>query len=797
MNLNENIRHNIVPPIQCEVTTNNRKKLKWLNFIALFFIQFLISQIVLSYGIYTIHFIQNKFSISEALWPPIIFLASSKILGPWCRDIAERYYEYHFRPFMFVGVLMCSFGISLCAFSKSPLINGLLFGILGGFGSNLIINFLQCHLLDMFPYQTQIILGIQHLGIAVGLFITPHILQLLFDSFQSIPLTFLIHGALILHVLLVVLPLKRSKMSTNQNLTAYNNIGTRDDDGKEMINMTNIKKHLNSTNDRNWKSPSDNMTLQCEDCDNDEISEKPPSPIPQHKINMGVDVLPQIIEEDEEETDDDANTNSKRNSLLMTNNIKRLSVISSKFEELIVRNEDESVNEISPIKQTETMSDASKSNYDFTINPIDNHVHNLIVIDASTVHSNNVYCTPYLRYKCHRNMKYIYQFVKDMTVIPVLTSLRIIEFYPSLLTTLHSMLSPLIFLNFIAFQPNRKEKDINVTELSFMFTITGFAYLVFLITLPWITEISKRNLKYLYMSASLISAFGIYLFLKTDTDDFRVLSCLIYGFGFGIESYLKEIVLKESLGVTNWSKTEGTLDCLSGILLIIFISKLYDETCLIENPYFEVSNMECWPCEDVHSVINLTDSKNYSLYQSGIPYIIKTLHKPLSLEDIQELYKNNSKIFTQDAQRIKSNNPKFLKSADLLHFRPNNSNTHISWRINRMVPARIVRTLFPKPYIVSQWSGQSTERYLMIDDLHAIPYVLPNPECSSVILTQSRGERTIVLRPSKECNGQCRTTSVILKATYSLWYNWWYWRPISFPAQNATDISISYITSFC
>lgn len=62
--------------------------------------------------------------------------------------------------------------------------------------------------------------------------------------------------------------------------------------------------------------------------------------------------------------------------------------------------------------------------------------------------------------------------------------------------------------------------------------------------------------------------------MKTDTDDFRVLSCLIYGFGFGIESYLKEIVLKKSLGVTNWSKTEGTLDCLSGILLIIVISSI-------------------------------------------------------------------------------------------------------------------------------------------------------------------------------------------------------------------------------
>lgn len=273
--------------------------------------------------------------------------------------------------------------------------------------------------------------------------------------------------------------------------------------------MTNIEKQLSFTNGRNWKSPSDSMTLQCQDYDNDEISEKNPSPIMQHKTNTGVDVLPQIVEEDEEDTDDEANANNKRNSVLMTNNIKRLSVISSKLEELIVRNEEELINDTNHIKHSEVILDVAKSN-DVITDPIDNHVQNLIVMDESTVHSNNFCCTPYRRYKCQRNVKYIYQFIKDMAVTPVITSFRIIEFYPSLLTTIHSMLSPLIFLNFIAIQPNRKEMNINLTELSFMFTITGFAYLVFLITLPWITEISKRNLKYLYMSASLISAFGIY-----------------------------------------------------------------------------------------------------------------------------------------------------------------------------------------------------------------------------------------------------------------------------------------------
>lgn len=68
----------------------------------------------------------------EGVYAYVLLKTNHVFSDPWCRDIAERYYEYHFRPFMFVGVLTCSLGISLCALSKSPLIDGLLFGILGG-----------------------------------------------------------------------------------------------------------------------------------------------------------------------------------------------------------------------------------------------------------------------------------------------------------------------------------------------------------------------------------------------------------------------------------------------------------------------------------------------------------------------------------------------------------------------------------------------------------------------------------------------------------------------------------------
>lgn len=53
----------------------------------------------------------------------------------------------------------------------------------------------------------------------------------------------------------------------------------------------------------------------------------------------------------------------------------------------------------------------------------------------------------------------------------------------------------------------------------------------------------------------------------------------------------------------------------------------YYESCLVENPYFYVSDMECWPCENVHSVVDLTGYNNFSLYKSGVPYTVKVCNK--------------------------------------------------------------------------------------------------------------------------------------------------------------------------
>lgn len=86
---------------------------------------------------------------------------------------------------------------------------------------------------------------------------------------------------------------------------------------------------------------------------------------------------------------------------------------------------------------------------------------------------------------------------------------------------------------------------------------------------------------------------------------------------------------------------------------------MYDEWCLIENPYFYVNDMDCWPCSMVHSVLDLTDLNISSSSNVGIPYTRAENNTKVKMKDLVNLYWNNRDVFDEDAKRISSNNKTF------------------------------------------------------------------------------------------------------------------------------------------
>ncbi|KAF7991494.1 hypothetical protein HCN44_008806 [Aphidius gifuensis] len=231
------------------------------------------------------------------------------------------------------------------------------------------------------------------------------------------------------------------------------------------------------------------------------------------------------------------------------------------------------------------------------------------------------------------------------------------------------------------------------------------------------------------------------------------------------------------------------------------LTELYDESCLWENPNFRVRGMDCWPCSITQSIPDMTGwnmTKSHSLAE---PFTRYESNSYVDFSTLYSVYKSQEKMFITDARKVSSTSFIYNEINDVMENRldrnPSEDNDiHISWRINRMKPSRALRKYFPKPPGTPEWWSQSSERYVFIDEPKASAYQLPIIECGNVILRCTSGSRLIKMIPSPDCQKNCKTFSIYLSAQETLWYNWWYWRPASYPA-NSTELTISYLTSYC
>ncbi|XP_063379976.1 uncharacterized protein LOC134666677 [Cydia fagiglandana] len=225
------------------------------------------------------------------------------------------------------------------------------------------------------------------------------------------------------------------------------------------------------------------------------------------------------------------------------------------------------------------------------------------------------------------------------------------------------------------------------------------------------------------------------------------------------------------------------------------LTDLYHETCLIQNPFFMVVDMDCWPCSSVSNIREIYDPKLITNQQHTAPFIYETDQQLVSLEELIELYNRNEEVFNKEAPKIFVNNKYYLKLNEIFH-EPQvlgDKNLFI-WKLNTMSVARILRQIIPRPKVVPKF-GQSTERFLVIDNSQG-QFAVPDTECSFSFLMVLSGSRTVTLKPAEECKHQCRSLKVELKETYLLWYNWWYWRPVVQSSPSNSTL-IAHVGSYC
>lgn len=231
---------------------------------------------------------------------------------------------------------------------------------------------------------------------------------------------------------------------------------------------------------RNWKNPSDFGSH--EDLENE-------IPAPHQKCTAGIEVLPKILEENEEEPAEDPNKH------IVNKDIKRLSVISSKLEELI---------------------EVDITKIDGSTSPVKGIQENAIKFQDRTAKSDksniicSCCCSSYQKFRYRRRIKSLCDCLMGTALKPLIGCCKILAFYPCLLSVVHSMFSPLVFLNFMPVMAKEDSRFGNMTEVSFMLSITAFAYICFLITVPWVADISNRKLRYLYLFGLGMSAIALY-----------------------------------------------------------------------------------------------------------------------------------------------------------------------------------------------------------------------------------------------------------------------------------------------
>ncbi|XP_026669084.1 uncharacterized protein LOC108624689 [Ceratina calcarata] len=280
---------------------------------------------------------------------------------------------------------------------------------------------------------------------------------------------------------------------------------------------------------------------------------------------------------------------------------------------------------------------------------------------------------------------------------------------------------------------------------------------------------------------------------------FLMFLCLFVGIGYD-RKYLMTTVQRNLQNFIYPGLKLWRILALSVIHNYPSLSELYDEWCLIENPLFYVNEMDCGPCSIVNFVPDLMNHSISRSFDPGIPYCKTEDFTELQMNDIRRLIQENQGVFERNAHKVVSNNRTYRTINDLMQMGDSSMErrNHIGWRINRMEPARIVRELFPRPRETPLWFEQSIERFILFDEAESPAYSLPATECANVMVRVAAGTRLIRIIASPECHSSCEPKTVLLSPGKILWYNWWYWRPVSLPGGvDPMSLTITYIASFC
>lgn len=272
-------------------------------------------------------------------------------------------------------------------------------------------------------------------------------------------------------------------------------------DGIKQIRASTIKPiQLGADSDSDSTDSSDSYTLE------EEIKEEVPrSPLPLRlKNNMGVEILPEIPEEEEEEVP----------SRKISTDIKRMSKISDRFEEVIGKNHrNDTSNMILGLSDLENgVSHRGRRKRHKLFRDISN--------------GSGGCCSPYRKYIFRKRMRTVGHTLYDNFIKPLNTAMKCFYFYPSLCCKTCMALTYVVYISIIPHVAlvNGANYSVDITEAVFLLTFISVAWCFFLISLPWVINMSKLKIRILHVLGMLLTSgsyFSKYLLYNSERQRFH------------------------------------------------------------------------------------------------------------------------------------------------------------------------------------------------------------------------------------------------------------------------------------
>ncbi|XP_065346270.1 uncharacterized protein LOC135943573 [Cloeon dipterum] len=529
----------------------------WSILSGFFIIQFFVSGVLVSHGVYLNHllFQENYWNPFSVVWPPTIFLFTWCMTRPIFRFLGMRRQGSYCKILAACGTLVLAIGLAASCLVRSTELRIVTFGLIGGLGCSMAMT--QSEAQATLHFRPSVSLCLAGVSQSLSHFAAPLIMMVLVSKYGSFG-ALLVQASITLNGVVGALLLCKKKNGTIQISTPAPEVA----DDEELVVYSRVpsspRPNRNNDSFRSWKNPAsdplDNAEageLVTDDFSFDgfggEESGADVSDDGRPRNHMGVEILPQILEEDEDEEERGENVifdlSKRRMSSIRTNRDSWLPM--PPLEHYSSNQQDSTVEGDSPLPLLTPSSLTGERAAAFTFN------------QQRTKCCN---CGDALR-KFSTKMLHCLKDICKSRLLP---------------TVLINLAQKLTHLGFLAALPTVANQMVTYRrqEGAFSMALAGFGWACMVVCTPcFLMSYAKRQKGVIFSAIYLLSSVGFALLSDSRSHDRLTLGSVLVGMTHGALINMTPSILCSLWGSASIKNSvQNAVDVLTALLIIPFVA---------------------------------------------------------------------------------------------------------------------------------------------------------------------------------------------------------------------------------